>query len=185
MSSAGRLGKGVSRKQGSRSNRTSGEPVKVPGELPDVSCASAATSPAGSAPLIPASPPFRASADYLTKTSPPGNPPIPAGAAATVSARPRPQAGSSRPNAAPMTATTRTGRAVLFAPGILSPHKDHRQGRGCGALHAIPQAPPLPLIFYGKIRQQSGGRWNIDSAYPRARRYTPATSRRRQRRPIQ
>ena len=49
--------------------------------------------------------------------------------AATRSAGPHPQAGSSRSNAPTGTATARTGRAVLLAPGILSPRKDHRQER--------------------------------------------------------
>ena len=64
-----------------------------------------------------------------------GGMPSPAGrepsglGAATRSAGPRPQAGSSRSNAPTVTATTRTDRAVLLAPGILSPRKDHRQER--------------------------------------------------------
>jgi hypothetical protein len=52
--------------------------------------------------------------------------------AATRSARPHPQAGSSRRNTPTVTAPARTGRAVLLAPGILSPSKDRRQGRAQG-----------------------------------------------------
>ena len=36
--------------------------------------------------------------------------------------------------------------------------------RACGASHAMAQAPPLPLIFHGKIRRQSGGRAKADSS---------------------
>jgi len=43
-----------------------------------------------------------------------------------------------------------SGPPVPLVPGILSPRKDHRQGRACGASHAMAQAPPLPLIFHGK-----------------------------------
>ena len=60
--------------------------------------------------------------------SPDGREPSGLGAA-TRSAGPHPQAGSSRSNAPTETATTRTDRAVLLAPGILSPRKDHRQER--------------------------------------------------------
>ena len=59
--------------------------------------------------------------------SPDGREPSGLGAA-TRSAGPHPQAGSSRSNAPTVTATARTDRAVLLAPGILSPRKDHRQG---------------------------------------------------------
>jgi hypothetical protein len=31
---------------------------------------------------------------------------------------------------------------------------------------AMAQAPPLTLIFHGKIRRQSGGRTGLDSAFP-------------------
>jgi hypothetical protein len=43
-----------------------------------------------------------------------------------------------------------SGPPAPLAPGILLPSKDHRQGRACGASHAMAQAPPLPLIFHGK-----------------------------------
>jgi hypothetical protein len=50
------------------------------------------------------------------------------------------------------------GRAVLLAPGILSPRKDHRQGRTsslrCGR-------STLTLIFHGKTRHLSGGRGRL------------------------
>jgi hypothetical protein len=60
--------------------------------------------------------------------SPDGREPSGLGAA-TRSAGPHPQAGSSRSNAPTVTATARTDRAVLLAPGILSPRKDHTQER--------------------------------------------------------
>ena len=51
----------------------------------------------------------------------------------------------------PVTAPARSDRAVLLAPGILSPRKDHRQGRARGRVaDAMAQAPPLTLIFHGK-----------------------------------
>jgi hypothetical protein len=62
------------------------------------------------------------------------------------------------------TATARTSRAVLLAPDILSPHKDHRLGRAYGASHAMAQAPPQTLIFHGKTRRLSGERTKPDSA---------------------
>ena len=84
--------------------------------------------------------------------SPDGREPSGLGAA-TRSAGPHPQAGSSRSNAPTGTATARTDRAVLLAPGILSPRKDHRQGRAQGRVAvAMAQAPPLTLIFHGKTR---------------------------------
>jgi hypothetical protein len=85
---------------------------------------------------------------------PPGRKPSGRGAA-TRSARPHPQAGTPRRNAHPMTATARTGPAVLLAPGILSPRKITDQGRTsslrCGR-------STLTLIFHGKTRHLSGGR---------------------------
>jgi hypothetical protein len=48
-------------------------------------------------------------------------------------------------------------RAVLLAPGILSPRKDHRQGRARGRVaYAMAQAPPLTLIFHGKTSAPIG-----------------------------
>ena len=73
--------------------------------------------------------------------SPDGREPSGLGAA-TRSAGPHPQAGSSRSNAPTGTATARTDRAVLLAPDILSPRKDHRLGRAYGASRAMAQAPP-------------------------------------------
>jgi hypothetical protein len=67
--------------------------------------------------------------------SPDGREPSGLGAA-TRSAGPHPQAGSSRSNASTGTATARTDRAVLLAPGILSPRKDHRQE------HSLRSRPP-------------------------------------------
>jgi hypothetical protein len=65
--------------------------------------------------------------------SPDGREPSGLGAA-TRSARPHPQAGTSRSNAPTETATARTDRAVLLAPGIISPRQDHRQGRAHGGV---------------------------------------------------
>ena len=58
------------------------------------------------------------------------------------------------------------GRVVLLAPGIVSPRKDHRQGRACGASHAMAQAPPLPLIFHGKNPAPIRRTNSLDSASP-------------------
>ena len=56
-------------------------------------------------------------------------------------------------------------RAVLLAPGILSPSKDHRQGRARGRVaDAMAQAPPLTLIFHGKNSapiRRTGAKWGI------------------------
>jgi hypothetical protein len=53
--------------------------------------------------------------------------------------------------ASPMTAPAQPDRAVLLAPGILSPRKYHHQGRAQGRVaDAMAQAPPLTLIFHGK-----------------------------------
>ena len=79
--------------------------------------------------------------------------------AARRSAGPHPQAGGSGRNAAPMTAPASSDRAVLLAPGILSPRKDHRQGRALGRVaDAMAQAPPLTLIFPGKTSAPIRGR---------------------------
>jgi hypothetical protein len=56
-----------------------------------------------------------------------GKPPV---AALPPVACPRsPRAGGSLFNAPPVTAPARTGQAVLLAPGILLPRKDHSKGR--------------------------------------------------------
>jgi hypothetical protein len=60
--------------------------------------------------------------------SPDGREPSGLGAA-TMSAGPHSQAGSSRSNAPSLTATARTDQAFLLAPGILSPRKDRKQVR--------------------------------------------------------
>ena len=57
----------------------------------------------------------------------------------------------------PVTAPCVSDRAVLLAPGILSPRKDHRQGRAQGRVaDAMAQAPPLTLIFHGKTSAPIG-----------------------------
>ena len=89
--------------------------------------------------------------------------------AAIRSARPYPQAASPRRNAQPMAATAQTGRAVLLAPGILSPRKDHSKGRSLRSRRLLRNRRPLTVIFHGKIRQLSRGRGG-DEASP-----TPGT----------
>jgi hypothetical protein len=88
----------------------------------------------------------------LTGGSPPGAAPPPG-----QQARTRRQAVPTATHPT-VTATARTGRTVLLAPGILSPRKDHRQGRAQGRVLRMAQAPPLTVIFHGKTRHLSGGR---------------------------
>jgi hypothetical protein len=87
-----------------------------------------------------------------SRTPPPRRCPAPAGR------RYRPQRSLSA-------ATARMDRAVLLAPGILSPSKDHRQGRARGRVaDAMAQAPPLTLIFHGKNSapiRRTGAKWGI------------------------
>jgi DNA-binding transcriptional MocR family regulator len=71
---------------------------------------------------------------------------------------PAPAGRQSPPQRHPMTATARTNRAVLLAPGILSPSKDHRQGRSLRSRLRWRYAPPWTVIFVGKTRHLSGGR---------------------------
>ncbi len=67
------------------------------------------------------------------------------------SAAPLPQTAGTRSNALTDDRASTTDRAVLPAPGILSPRKDTVKGAPKGASPtAIAQAPPLTLIFHGK-----------------------------------
>jgi hypothetical protein len=76
--------------------------------------------------------------------------------AARRSAGPHPPAGGAGRNGVPDDRQRHLAGASS-APGILSPRKDHRQGRARGRVAgAMAQAPPLTLIFLGKTSAPIG-----------------------------
>ena len=68
---------------------------------------------------------------------------------------------ATRRNAPPGDRACTRGRAVLLAPGILKPRKDHNQGRTSSLRSG---RSTLILIFHGKTRHLSGGRTKLHSA---------------------